>query len=78
MVLVQTFIYEYLGIEDDPIYQSISTLVKGQKVILGPMLVTFNVFGLYEVETEESHKCFTSLSECYEGVCKLNGDYEIV
>ena len=78
MVMVQTFIYEYLGVGDDPIYQSLSQLVKGQRVMLGSIQVTFNHLGLYEVETDESHNCFSNIDNCYERICELNGDYEII
>lgn len=75
---VQTGIYEYLGVDEDPIYQSISKLDKGQKVLLGSICVTLNIFGLYEVETEESHDSFATLENCYQSICEINGDYDVL
>lgn len=73
----QTYIYEYLGVETDPVFQAISKLKKDQSIVLGMIHVTLNQFGLYEVMTEVAHECFRTLQDCYKHICMLSGDYSI-
>lgn len=73
----QTYIYEYLGVESDPVFQAIYKLKKDQSIILGLIQVSLNKFGLYEVMTDESHECFRVLDDCYRHICLISGDYTI-
>ena len=74
----QTFIYEYLGVHSDPVYQMISKLTKGNAIKIGNIDVSLNKFGLYEVTTQDSHDSFRDVQSCYEKICDLAGDYKLI
>lgn len=65
----QTMIYDYLGKSDDPLYEQLTNLEKGQKVISGNTEIKMNIFGLYEVESDDIHESFGNLSRCYHYLC---------
>lgn len=67
----QTHIYEYLGLENDPVFNKINVLQKGQVVDLGGVIVSLNSKGLYEVETDYYHECFDSKKALYDGLSKF-------
>lgn len=67
----QTQIYEFLGVDRDPLFYKISNLQVGQAVELGDIRVLLNKQGLYELETEDSHECFRTLSQLYDGISKI-------
>lgn len=71
MELFQANIYEYLDRNIDPVFNHISQLKKGQSIDFKHMKITLNNFGLYEVETEESHNQFRGVMNCYYFVCNL-------
>lgn len=62
----QTCIYDYLNIDEDPLFQLISDLKKDEIVTLGKIEVYYNLHGLYEVVTPESHESSVSVQKCYE------------
>lgn len=65
----QTMIYDYLGRSDDPLFERLSKLEKGQRVILNNAEIVMNIFGLYEIETDEIHEGFSNISDCYNYLC---------
>lgn len=65
----QTMIYDYLGKTDDPLYNRLSALEKGQKIILNNAEIILNTFGLFEIESEEIHEGFSNLLDCYNHLC---------
>ncbi len=67
----QTHIYDYLGMENDPIFNIIKQLKKGQVIDLGGVIVSLNNNGLYEIETSVDHECFRSKRQVYDGVSKF-------
>jgi len=67
----QSTIYDFLGIENDPIFNIINNLQKGQEINLGGVSILLNQTGLYEMETEFSHDCFYSKKHVYHGVSKF-------
>ena len=69
--MLQTHIYDFLGVINDPIYIKILELEKGQKLDLGGVNITFNANGLYELETDDYHECFKSKKQLYDGVSRL-------
>jgi len=68
---MQTQIYEFIGIESDPIFREINKLSMGQAVDLGGVTVKLNKNGLYEVESLMSHECFQSKKQVYDNVAKI-------
>lgn len=67
----QTDIYEFLGMNSDPVFNQISNLKVGQAVELGGVKVLLNNQNLYEVETELYHECFCSKRQVYDGLSKF-------
>lgn len=72
--MTQNTIYDYLGNENDPVYQKILQLDKGDSVALEDAEVSLNMHGLYEVSTEEYHEPFSDAGSCYRFVCNLLGE----
>lgn len=72
--MTQNTIYDYLGNDNDPLYQKIRQLNKGDVVALDDAEVSLNIHGIYEVSTEEYHEPFSDLNSCYEFVCDLLGE----
>lgn len=69
--MVQLCIYDYLGLESDPIYQTIYMLKKGQESSVSNIKILFNQYGLYEVSTDVIHEGFTCPEDCYERLQEL-------
>lgn len=67
----QTDIYDYLGMNNDPIFNKISSLKIGQAIDLGGVKVLLNTQKLYEVETDFYHECFCSKRQVYDGLSKF-------
>jgi len=72
--MTQNTIYDYLGNDNDPVYQKIRQLNKGDVVALDDAEVSLNIHGIYEVSTEEYHEPFSDLNSCYRFVCDLLGE----
>lgn len=66
----QTHIYNFLGINNDPIFNEILRLEKGRKVDLGGIFIVLNENGLYELETAYHHECFTTKKKLYDGLSR--------
>ena len=67
----QTDIYDYLGIENDPIFNIINHLKAGQAIDLGGVIISLNNNGLYEMETLVAHECFSSKRKIYDVVSRF-------
>jgi len=67
----QSQIYEYLGLDNDPIFKKINDLKEDESINLSELKITLNKQGLYEVETDDKHECFKTKKEVYDGVSKL-------
>ncbi|GAA0471766.1 hypothetical protein [Alkalibacillus silvisoli] len=68
----QTTIYDYIGIETDPVYKRIKHLEKGESIKLGHATVTKNEFGLYELETNSEHESAHDLIDFYNKIVLQN------
>ncbi|WP_017187238.1 hypothetical protein [Alkalibacillus haloalkaliphilus] len=68
----QTTIYDYIGIETDPVFKKIKHLKEGQSVELGHAIVTKNEFGLYELETKSDHETADDLVDFYNKIVLQN------
>lgn len=67
----QTHIYEFIGVDTDPIFNTINSLKRGQVVDLGVVKLSLNQQGLYELETEYHHECFRTKKQIYNGLAKF-------
>jgi hypothetical protein len=62
--LNQLMIYDYLGVESDPIYQKLKLLKKGQKVKLDSLTISLNNSGIYEIKSVNLHDgCYNYLQK---------------
>lgn len=68
--MIQTHIYDHLGVENDPIFRMILKLQAGQAIEIGGVHISYNLYGLYVVETESSHDCYRSIKQLYDGIAK--------
>jgi hypothetical protein len=68
----QVNIYEYFGIETDPLFQRIQQLKKGDYIHLEQAVIIINPFGIYEILTEDEHESGTTDPfKCYEKVVSM-------
>lgn len=67
----QSNIYDFLGIESDPLFNKISKLKKGQRISMGNIKILLNEFGIYELITTDEHEGFSSMLSCYKSVNEL-------
>ncbi|AKG03420.1 hypothetical protein AAV35_000580 [Salimicrobium jeotgali] len=62
----QSNIYDFLNVDQDPLYQSLQSLQTGDRYRLDDQTeIHCNVHGLYEVIAEETEQAFSSLEDCY-------------
>jgi len=66
----QTDIYDFIGVNYDPVFNQIEQLEKGRAVELGGFIITLNQNGLYELESINSHECFTTISQVYDSISR--------
>lgn len=62
----QTIIYEFLGIEHDPIFKLVDSLKMGDSVKFNQVTISLNQFGIYEVISHKKHDGFDKKHKCYE------------
>jgi hypothetical protein len=74
----QIMIYDYLGSNDDPVYEKLSKLKNGESFVMDGLNVSHNEFGLYEIATENTHDCYGNMTECYDSVCELLKDQLLI
>ncbi|TCT23370.1 hypothetical protein EDD68_10784 [Melghiribacillus thermohalophilus] len=61
----QTTIYEFYGLESDPVYQKINNLQPGEELYIEEVIVRKNTNSLFEIETEDLHEPATGEEACY-------------
>lgn len=66
----QTDIYDFIGVNYDPVFNQIEQLEMGRTVELGEFIITLNQNGLYELESTNSHECFTTISQVYDSISR--------
>ncbi|WP_175616042.1 hypothetical protein [Piscibacillus halophilus] len=64
----QTNIYDFLGINEDPLYKKLEDLKEGEMLLLGETLVRKNSHGLYELETRTQHEQAKDVIEFYKKI----------
>ncbi|TRM08769.1 hypothetical protein FH966_14800 [Lentibacillus cibarius] len=74
----QTFIYEYLGFEQDPLLCKIKGLNSDEMYQINGVLITKNTFGLIEVNKQGTHEAFKDPMTCYKYLCDLLGDWRLL
>jgi len=70
-VLEQTHVYEYLGKENDPLYNEILSLQVNQSVDVQGIMITRTAFEMYEIESKAFHEGFTSSHSIYNRVSAI-------
>lgn len=67
---IQANIFNYLSVDNDPIYKEIESVTKENHVLISnDIVVRINLLGVYEVETEYEHERFEEIEGCYNFVC---------
>ncbi|PBB04605.1 MULTISPECIES: hypothetical protein [Salimicrobium] len=62
----QSNIYDFLNVDQDPLYQNLQSLQTGESYDLNDHTeIHCNAHGLYEVIAEETEQAFSSLEDCY-------------
>lgn len=67
----QINIYDCLGFESDPLFNSLDSVKKGDSLEIAGYVFTRNSFGLYELSSDNEHMVFSSLSNLYEHLNRL-------
>ncbi|MEN2465938.1 hypothetical protein [Ornithinibacillus sp. JPR2-1] len=75
--MIQTMIYDYLGLDADPFYLKLKQLKKGNQIKLGSLIVHLNNLGIYEVSSNDIHEGFKNITECYQFVLKNMEDNNV-
>jgi len=70
-VIEQTHVYEFLGKENDPLYNEILSLQVNQSVGVQGITITRTAFEMYEIESTTFHEGFTSLQSIYNRVIAM-------
>jgi len=70
-VLEQTHVYEYLGKENDPLYNEIFSLQVNQSVDVQGITITRTAFEMYEIESASFHEGFTTSQSIYKRVSAI-------
>ncbi|SDY29184.1 hypothetical protein [Salimicrobium album] len=62
----QSNIYDFLNVDQDPLYQNLQSLQIGDSYNIDDHTeIHYNTHGLYEVIAEETEQAFSSLEDCY-------------
>ncbi|WP_077706750.1 hypothetical protein [Virgibacillus dokdonensis] len=69
----QTHVYEYLGKENDPIYEDILRVKVNHSLLIPEtkLKVTKNRYGMYEIVSDEQHECYSSPQSLYDRISAL-------
>lgn len=70
MILEQLSIYDYLGKESDPLYQTIKSLEVNQRVQVEDYSITLSKFGIYEINSKNIHEAKSRIEDCYDYLVK--------
>lgn len=61
----QVAIFEYCGIEDDPLFQKLLALDPGEELYIHEVIIRRNTENLFEIETEDLHEPAAGAEKCY-------------
>jgi hypothetical protein len=61
----QLDIYNYLNLNEDPLFLMINSLNKGDSIIIGQHTISLNKLGLYEIEGEQLHNSNATATGIY-------------
>ncbi|OZU88669.1 hypothetical protein CIL03_10290 [Virgibacillus indicus] len=69
----QTQVYEYLGKENDPLYNNIMHLKLNQSLSIPEtnIQITKTRYEMYEIVSDEYHECYSSPQSLYERISAL-------
>lgn len=63
-MVLQTTLYEFLDLREDPVFNQIEQLHTGEEIQIDSFRIR-KTDKFYEVENDEMHEPFKSLEECY-------------
>lgn len=69
----QTMIYDYLGLDTDPLYLTLKNLKSGKEINFGNYIIVLNKSGIYEIISDDFHDGFNNIENCYKYLLKLIG-----
>jgi len=64
-------IYNYIGQQQDPLFQTLESLKCGQRASIDKCDIHLNKFGLYEVDDKENEYAFSDLKQCYKKILEI-------
>lgn len=69
----QTHVYEYIGKENDPLYNNILHLKVNQSLSIPEtnIQITKTRYEMYEIVSDEYHECYSSPQSLYERISAL-------
>ncbi|MEK4494479.1 hypothetical protein [Ureibacillus sp. FSL W8-0352] len=70
MVYVQTNLYQFISLSDDPVFRKINNLKIGDEIQIDSFKVR-KTERFYEVENEDLHELFNSLDKCYSFISSM-------
>ncbi|MER2126320.1 hypothetical protein [Solibacillus sp.] len=59
-----TNLFEFIGVEADPVYKQLEQLQKGESFMIDGICVSLEKF--YEIESDVEHVPFKTLNRCYQ------------
>lgn len=59
-------IYDFLGVENDPIFNAVEKLEIGHSYTINHITIKLNEQEIYEIETKGSHDAFASQKQVYD------------
>lgn len=63
-MLIQTNLYEFISLDDDPVFTKIRNLKTGEEIKIDSFNIRKNE-RFYEIENDELHEVFKSVDKCY-------------
>lgn len=69
--MVQLNIYNEIGLNDDPVFNKLSTLSTDNVLLLNGLEIKKNNQGWFEISNEEIHELRTDIQKCYEFINQL-------
>lgn len=63
-MVAQTTLYEFIGLQDDPVFNLISKMHEGDEIQIDSFAVR-KTDKFYEVESGEYHEPFKTIDKCY-------------
>lgn len=62
-MMQNTNLFEFIGVEADPVHQKLAQLQAGESFVIDGISVSLNKF--YEIESDVEHVPFKSMFDCY-------------